>query len=284
MVKDVQDLLSSKGIEFKISGKDVLIKCLNPEHPDSNPSLRVDKLTGAAHCFACGFRANIYTFFGLTANTHSILTTKIKDKIVKIISESLGLEMPKGYQPYTREYRGIRAETLRHFEAFTHKDYEDRIVFPLRDSKGKISCFVGRHLLNSGTPRYKVYPSNVEVPLFPSRVEEHDGSVVLVEGTFDMMNLYDKGIRNVVAVMGTQNFGSIKGLNKDKVLNLKLQGIRKIWFLFDGDAAGQKAVELLKPMVEAAGFITEVIELPEDSDPGSLSKEDIKLLKGILEK
>ena len=278
----VLELIQSNKLEYKVSGKDFLIRCLNPEHDDRDPSLRIDKLTGIGHCFSCGFKLNIYKYFGLIADTQSIYVTKIRDKIAKIYADSYGLEMPKGAQPYTREFRGISPATLQYFNAFTHKDYEDRVVFPLRDSKDKIVCFVGRHILSAGTPRYLNFPSGVEVPLFPTKIEDNSGTVILVEGIFDMLNLYDNGIRNVVATMGTQGLGSVKGLNKEKILGLKLQGIHKIIFLYDGDAPGQKAVEILKPHLEKSGFIVDNIELPEDTDPGSLSKEDIRRLKTLL--
>ena len=45
--------LEEKGIDYTLSGKDAVIQCLNPEHDDNNPSMRVDKLTGMFHCFSC---------------------------------------------------------------------------------------------------------------------------------------------------------------------------------------------------------------------------------------
>ena len=282
MVMTVHELILDKALEYKVSGKDFLIRCLNPEHDDRDPSLRIDKLTGIGHCFSCGFKTNIYKYFGLISDTQSIYVTKIRDKIAKIYADSYGLEIPKGAQPYTREFRGISARTLQHFNAFTHKDYEDRIVFPLKDSKDKIVCFVGRHVLSNATPRYLNFPSGVEVPLFPGKIEDNSGVIILVEGIFDMLNLYDNGIKNVVATMGTQGLGSQKGLNKEKILSLKLQGIYKIVFLYDGDQPGQKAVQILKPLLEKAGFIVDNIELPDDTDPGSLSKEDINRLKTLI--
>jgi DNA primase len=43
---NVIDLLNNRQIQYREAGKDYLIKCLNPEHDDSNPSMRVDKVTG----------------------------------------------------------------------------------------------------------------------------------------------------------------------------------------------------------------------------------------------
>lgn len=282
MVTSVQELIVDRGLEYKLSGRDVLIRCLNPEHDDKDPSLRIDKLTGIGHCFSCGFKVNIYKYFGLIADVQSIKVKQIKEKIIKIVSDSLGLSIPKGAQPYHREFRSISGKTLEFFGAFTHNDFEDRLMFPIRDINNKIVCFIGRHFISTGTPRYLNYPHGVEIPLFPGKITPNNGTVILVEGIFDALNLFDKGITNVVATMGTQGLGSLKGLNKDKVLLLKLQGVHKIIFLYDGDPPGQKAVEILKPQLEKAGFLVDNIELPDDTDPGSLSIEDIERLKTLI--
>ena len=60
------DLLSEKGIKFSVKGQDAIIACLNPEHDDNNPSLRVDRVTGIMHCFSCGFKVYLFTYFGAT--------------------------------------------------------------------------------------------------------------------------------------------------------------------------------------------------------------------------
>ena len=60
MSDPVLDLLKDKGVPFQISGKDYVTKCFNPEHDDTNPSFRIDRMTGIAHCFSCGFKTNIF--------------------------------------------------------------------------------------------------------------------------------------------------------------------------------------------------------------------------------
>ena len=60
---DVLELLNKQEVGYTPSGQDYLIKCLNPEHDDSNPSLRVDKVTGVMHCFSCGFKGNVFAHF-----------------------------------------------------------------------------------------------------------------------------------------------------------------------------------------------------------------------------
>lgn len=283
MALTVEDVLRTKGISYTYSGKDFLIRCLNPEHPDKNPSLRIDKNFGIGQCFSCGFKLNIFHYFGEKSDTQSLKVLKIKEKIDRIYSELYGLSIPKGAIPFNKDYRNIKAKTYLEYDAFTHKDYEDRVVFPLKDSTDKIVAFIGRHFQSDAKPRYKIYPSNVELPIFPSKIKPIKGSIIIVEGIFDALNLIDKGLTNVIAALGVTTLGSEKkGLNFNKTNILKFSGVSKVFIMFDGDEAGIKAAELLKSLLEKDNFLVEIIELPEDTDPGDLTTTDIERLKKLI--
>ena len=278
MSDPVLDLLNKYQLTFTISGKDYLIRCLNPEHNDSNPSCRVDKITAVAHCFSCGFKANLFKYFGVFTNTTPLKVAKLKDKLASLKSTLNGLDPLEGSVPYTRPFRGLSIKTLKAFEAFyTTKieKLEDRIVFPIKDITGKTVVYVGRHTLSNGNPRYINYPSGVEIPIFPATVPNGFKTAVLVEGIFDMLNLYDKGLLNSIACFGTN---TLQKDTKIKLLPLKAQGIQKIFIMFDGDAAGEKAANTIKPLIEAEGFLVETINLPDGTDPGELSEEDVTSL------
>lgn len=284
MSDPVLDLIRSKGLDFRVSGRDYLIRCLNPEHPDSNPSFRVDKVSGIAHCFSCGFKTNLFKYYGVFTNTVPIKIAQLKEKLAAIKVMSTGLELPKGAEPFTKSFRGVSSTTLKHFEAFYTTEFdklEDRICFPVKDITGKTQVFVGRHTLSSGNPRYVNYPSGAAMPVFPAYVPAGHNSVVLVEGLFDMLNLYDKGLKNVSCLFGTNT------LHKDiklKLLPFKAQGVTHVFLLFDGDAAGEKAAEQLKPAVEACGFFVEIVKLPDGTDPGDLGSDDVKSLIEYVKK
>ena len=278
MVDPVKDLLDSKGITYKISGRDYLIKCLNPEHVDTNPSLRIDKSFGVGQCFACGFKVNIFKYFGIVTDVQSVRVLKVKDKIMSIFSNSNGLEIPKGATPFTKEFRGISGSVYKELGCFTHSDYDGRLVFPLRDVTGKIVLFLARHMHSEVKPKYKYYPERITPPLFPSKLKPVNGCLVLVEGIFDALNLMVNGIENVAAIHGANSLTN----DKDKLLQLKLQGVTKVYIVFDGDSAGQKAAEQLKPILEASSFVAETIDLPEGSDPGSLTSDEVRMLKKLL--
>jgi DNA primase len=279
MSDPVLDLLNTKNLAFTVSGRDYLIKCLNPEHDDSSPSFRIDKVTGVAHCFSCGFKTNIFKHFGILTNHTSIKVAKLKQKLAQVKVAFDGLELPDGATVYSKMYRGISVNTLKHFGAFTTYQEEkliDRIVFPIRDIRDKISVFVGRHMLSNGNPRYVNYPVNTEMPLYPVKYKGTFKSAVLVEGLFDMLNLYDRGLTNVTCCFGTNTLQKDTSL---KLLPLKTQGITHIYLLFDGDKAGNDAADKLKPMIEELDFIVEIIRLPDDMDPGDMDDEYVNSIK-----
>jgi DNA primase len=276
MSDPVLELIQKNNLAFTVSGRDYLIGCLNPEHPDSNPSFRVDRISGVAHCFACGFKTNIFKYYGVFTNPVPIKIAKLKEKLQEIKAYSGNLEIPSGATPYTKSFRGISVKTLQHFNAFyTHQVEKlvDRIIFPITDVTGRTVVYVGRHTLSNGNPRYLNYPSGVQIPLFPAQLPQAGKSLVIVEGIFDMLNLYDKGLTNVTCAFGTN---TLQNNTVQKLLPFKAQGVTHIYLMFDGDEAGEKAMFTLKPIIEECGFIVENIVLPDGSDPGELSEEDVK--------
>ena len=272
----VEDLLRQKNVVYRISGQDYLVGCLNPDHEDSNPSMRIDKVDGKFHCLACGFKGNIFKYYGILTNHTSIRVSKLKEKLKELKDMGKELDYPEGYRPLTKEFRGISVETLKHFEAFTCNsgELEDRVVFPIREITGKIAVFIGRHALSAGNPRYIIYPRGGVLPLYPAIIKHK--SIILVEGIFDMLNLYDKGLTNVVATLGTNTLMSNA---KAKLYPYKMQGTEKVYILFDGDDAGREAAEKIKPIIEELEFTVEILKVDDGLDPGDFSQEDVNMIK-----
>jgi DNA primase len=149
----------------------------------------------------------------------------------------------------------------------------DRIIFPIIDVRGKTVAYVGRHSMSNGNPRYQNYPSGATIPMYPAKFTVIPRTIVLVEGIFDMLNCFDKGLHNVVCTFGTS-----KLLNNtaEKLLTYKVMGVEKIFILYDGDAAGREAAKKIKPLIEEAGFLCEIIDLPDDLDPGDADDETVE--------
>lgn len=265
------ELLEKQKIYYKVSGNDLLIKCLNPDHDDANPSMRVDKVSGVFHCFSCGFKGNILERFNVFRSRTQIIREKLKEKINKHVTQTNGLQMPSSAEPWDINYRGIRKETYAKFRAFTHTEFPDRIVFPITDVTGKIVLFQGR-AVGGAEPKYVFYPRHVPPPIFPLPVKPIMNSVVLVEGIFDVINLTDKGLHNAVTCFGTQS------VTEDKLKLLHVLGVTTIYVFFDGDKPGQIAADKVQKLAESCGFETRNIVF-DGKDPGELTAHEVESLK-----
>ncbi len=281
--KTVEELLLQHKIAYRNSGKDFVATCFNPDHNDSNPSFRIDKFTGVAHCFSCGFRTNIFKFYGVSSNNASVRVAKLKEKLRVLSENTNGLEPLEGAVPFNGVHRGISSQTLKYFKAFkTDKvtGMEDRIIFPVKDVRNKVTAYVGRHLMQNNKIRYMTYPPNCILSLYPTRLPEKYATIILVEGLFDLLNLWDKGVTNVVCTFGTDGLSTH---TSEKLLPYKASGVYKIFILYDGDEPGKLAAAKIKPLIEEAGFEVEILNLPDDTDPGELDQEDVEGIKAYTQ-
>lgn len=267
----VEDLLNREGITFTLRGNDYLVNCLNPEHEDNNPSMRIDKVTGIFNCFSCGYKGNIFTLHNETPNELQLRRELFKKLLSNKITEDVGLSRPISAIDYVGDWRGINPETYIRFGAFTSVDSEfrGRIVFPITDFSGRVKAFVGRSIDNS-EPRYYIHPRNASMPLFP-HVKPINGRVILVEGLFDLLRLHDNGLNNAVCAFGTN------GVTGEKLRLLKISGASHVDVFFDGDEAGQSASKKVKDLCDQEGLIYRNIFV-KDKDPGELSNKAITTL------
>jgi DNA primase len=283
MTDAVHDLLVKHGHSPRPSGRDWTIKCPSPEHDDSNPSCKVDKLSGVAHCFSCGFKANMFIFHGMLTVPNSVKVNKLKQKINALRKISQDVERPKGWAPFNESIRNISKSTLQHFGAFyTDQDEQfiDRIIFPVDDIRGITVAHIGRHLRANVNPKYVVQPVGAQMPVMPAKLASPSKYIVLVEGIFDFLNCWDKGLKSAVCCFGV---GTLKSSVKEKLLPFKAQGVTHVFIMFDGDEAGRKGSAVLVPILEEEGFVVEEIHLEEDEDPGGLTQDDVDQLIRVFD-
>jgi len=278
----VEELLVEEKIQFKVSPADFIVRCLNPEHDDTNPSMRIDKITGVYNCFSCGFKGNIFKHFDKPSNRMDIKRERVKQRIDLKRSETVGLQMPIEIMPYVGNERNIKPDTYRQFEAFLsiNAPFKERIVFPIRDITGKIVAFNGRLKMNShikDQPKYIFHPPKVQLPLYPYNATPIKGRVILVEGIYDVVNLHDKGLTNAMCCFGVNN------VTVDKLQLLKMKGVDQIDIFYDPDEAGQVAAEKVMEMCEKEGMKHYNIRIPPElGDAGALSELSVQKLKERL--
>ncbi len=150
--------------------------------------------------------------------------------------------------------------------------FRGRVIFPIFALTGKIVGFGGRTLfdvepkyLNSpDTPLYTKGHLLYGLNLSKDAIRQA-GEVILVEGYTDYLALYQAGIKNVVASLGTALTPS--------QLGLAARFAPKIVINYDGDAAGRTAAYRALPMCFEKGLETTVLVLPEDLDPDGYIKK-----------
>ena len=241
--------------------------------------MRVDRITGIFHCFSCGYKGNLFTYFGAPSSPMEVRMHRIKESINRVKSETVGIQLPKDRVKWKGGgLRNISEETLDIWDAFTWNvpQFENRIIFPIRDIRGKTVALIGRSLDDLSMNKYYIYPNGAEMPFCPAKIKPIQNRVILVEGIFDALNLWDKGLKNTVCTFGTQQ------VNWVKLSLLKLQGVQGIDIIFDGDEAGIRAAEQAKDLAEKLELSARVVKLRDNVDPGNLTSPEIERLKQKL--
>src|SRR5262245_27453193 len=148
--------------------------------------------------------------------------------------------------------------------------FRDRLLFVVRDERGRPVGFGGRALSPQGEPKYLNSP---ESPVFSKKrllyglfgareaIRRRD-RVVLVEGYFDHLALARAGVSETVASMGT----ALTPEQTEKLRRLCPQAV----VCYDGDSAGRNATRGALQLLLAQGFDARVARLPEGEDPDDL--------------
>ncbi|MDN0054334.1 DNA primase [Collinsella ihumii] len=150
--------------------------------------------------------------------------------------------------------------------------FYERVMFPIFDEQGRCIAFGGR-IMGAGEPKYL---NTAETPVFHKKrnlygfnwAKEHivaANEAIVVEGYTDAIACWEAGIKNVVATLGT-------ALTEHHVKTLT-RFAKRIVYLFDGDAAGQKAAERAIQFVETGSVDLRCVILPDDLDPADFLRD-----------
>ena len=154
-------------------------------------------------------------------------------------------------------------EALGLLDAKDRERFAGCLVFPVFDEAGGFTTLYGRKI-GGGKTRHLYLPGR-PTGLWNARAMCDHAELYLVESVLDALSLLMAGIENVVSAQGTHGIGAAD------VERLRVQGVRRLVALFDGDAAGRRAAERLKEKME--GFEVAIRDLPEGKDPNDLLRE-----------
>jgi DNA primase len=157
----------------------------------------------------------------------------------------------------------------------TRDRFYERVMFPIFDVRGECIAFGGR-VIGQGEPKYL---NSQETPIFHKSEVLYGldkakagmtatGTAVVVEGYTDVIALHEAGVNNAVATLGT-------ALTRQHIRALSRYASKRIVYLFDGDAAGQRAADRALQFIdysmtpESGKSRVELLAvvLPDDLDP-----------------
>lgn len=207
------------------------------------------------------------------------------------VSQAIARRYQLGYAPpgwhnlmdelATNEHRKQQLRSLGLLNYNQDKDrwydfFRDRIMFPIRDRRGRSIAYGGRILTTEKTAKYLNSP---ETPVFNKGQELYGlyearrhvsnlDQLIVVEGYMDVIALAQYGIENAVATLGTATSAT-------HIQTMK-RYVKEIVFCFDGDEAGKKAawrgLEAALPIIEDGDQI-KFLFLPAGEDPDTLVRK-----------
>jgi len=159
----------------------------------------------------------------------------------------------------------------------TYDKFRDRLIFPIHDRRGRVIGFGGRVLSADDSPKYLNSP---ETPLFRKGRELYGlwqvrqahsriPRLIVVEGYMDVVSLFQFGVTQAVATLGTAT-------TSDHA-ELLFRNSGDVFFCFDGDRAGRaaawKALESTLPRLRD-GRQAHFLFLPEGEDPDTVVRSE----------
>jgi DNA primase len=186
---------------------------------------------------------------GYAPNSWTALVTHLKDK---------------GYEPSLLEKAGLALPGQK--KAGHYDRFRGRVIFPIFGLTGKVVAFGGRTIVDAD-PKYLNSP---DTPVYSKgkllyglnwtkEALREAGEVILVEGYTDFASLYQAGIRNLAASLGT-------ALTPNQVA-LAMRFAPQVIINYDGDPAGKNAALRAVPLCFEKAVPSRVVLLPHGLDP-----------------
>jgi len=286
------------------SGRDQYRGCCPIHRGEGQEAFHANLARNVFHCFACGAGGNVLDFVAAVercsireaalrlqdnglcgAPPRPPSRPPIRPAEAKLVTKKREVNAPlpfhlalDGEHPYLAQ-RGIGRATVDHFGVGFFGGgglMSRRVAIPIHDEEGRLVAYCGR-ATDGSAPRYR-FPAGFQKSrvLFNYHRARATGSdeVVLVEGFFDCMRVYQAGFSSVAALMGVQLSEAQK--------ELLVRGFSRVVLLLDGDEAGQAATVRIAAALREACTIDE-LHLEPGCQPDQLSSDQIRQILTIQE-
>lgn len=151
--------------------------------------------------------------------------------------------------------------------------FRNRVMFPIINTSGKVIGFGGRAIAEGDSPKYLNSPessifqkkNNLYSLNFARQACAKDGFIILVEGYMDVISLYQSGVQNAVASLGT-------ALTENQA-KLMHRYTGDVVLSYDADQAGRKAANRGMDILRAEKCRVRVLHVTDGKDPDEYVKK-----------
>ena len=264
MLKDIYiQLLKEYDLLDSISGDEAYIRCpaeANHKHGDQNRSASFNLVKQAWICYGCGERGGIHRLIALyndstldiaKATWDNYISTdivresnieRIEHNLSEVVKIKNSISVSKQstefaqligattYHSYLKD-RGISQATANKF-GVGYSDKYNRILLPVFDLNAERVLRIQCRAIEDVNPKYVYIKFEDKAPaFFGTQTIDNWSEVIIVEGVFGVLTLYEHGVRNVLATLGQPTQEQIELLNTT---------CGRLILLFDRDKAGEK--------------------------------------------
>ncbi len=238
---------------------------------DQSPSVTA-QLLKVNELAASYYQENFWSDRGRVGRQYMVAQRHIQEATLKTFQVGVATEEWQGLLAYAQR-QGFAPPLLAQAGLSVSGDgrqprdlFRKRVIFPIRDARGRIIGFGGRSI-DGSEPKYLNSPETLLYHKSKSLFGLHaaaqairaDDRVVIVEGYLDQITLFQAGIQTVVASLGT-------ALTSDQARLLRRYSKRVI-MVYDGDQAGEAATLRGLSLLIEEGFHVMVASLPIGMDP-----------------
>ena len=165
------------------------------------------------------------------------------------------------------EYQKLKTDDIVYCESGF---FRNKIIIPIYNEIGEQISFVARTLDNSVLEKYR-YPLGFKKNLFVYRIEaDSKEPPVICEGIFDGLQIQGIWGRTALVIFGSSM--------TSQQIGWVAKNYDKVDFALDGDISGRKGVAKALNKINQFGIENRVFDLPENSDPPNISKNNCESL------